>query len=84
VASGELYINVTVSFGSMYEFWFNDTVQTHDLVAAIWDGTIWVSMIDEGAYYHAFVTADTDVLTIRITPGSDDTLIHYIWSDFAS
>ncbi|MHA2070284.1 MAG: hypothetical protein ACW985_00700, partial [Candidatus Thorarchaeota archaeon] len=84
VASGELYINVTVSFGSMYEFWFNDTAQTHDLIAAIWDGTTWVSMIDEGTYYHAFVTADIDVLTIRITPGSDYTLIHYIWSDFAS
>ncbi|MHA2351354.1 MAG: hypothetical protein ACXADL_17185, partial [Candidatus Thorarchaeota archaeon] len=44
VVTGELFINVTVSFGSMYEFWFNDTEQTHDIVAEIWDGSVWVSM----------------------------------------
>ncbi|MHA2115123.1 MAG: hypothetical protein ACXABM_06485 [Candidatus Thorarchaeota archaeon] len=84
VASGELFINVTVLFGSDYDFWFNDTALTHDLVADIWDGISWVPMLDEGTWYHGFVTANADVLSIRIAPGTGQTLIHYIWSDFGS
>jgi hypothetical protein len=84
VVTGELFINITVAIGVPYEFWFNDTAQTHDLIAAIWDGSSWVSMIDEGTWYHVFVNPTTTVLTIRISPGTGDTLIHYIWSDFAS
>ncbi|MHA2190834.1 MAG: hypothetical protein ACXAEB_11115, partial [Candidatus Thorarchaeota archaeon] len=80
VVTGELFINVTVSFGAMYEFWFNDTEQTHDIVAEIWDGSVWVSMPDLGSFYYAMVSADTTVLCIRITPGALSTFIEYIWS----
>jgi hypothetical protein len=84
VVTGELFINVTVPIGTPLEFWFNDTAQTHDLIAAIWDGGSWVPMIDEGSWYHAFVMTTTDVICIRITPGTGVTFIEWLWSDFGS
>ncbi|MHA1948662.1 MAG: hypothetical protein ACXAAO_05120 [Candidatus Thorarchaeota archaeon] len=84
VVTGELFINVSVSIGLDYQFWFNDTAHTGDLTAEIWDGNFWIAMIDAGTWYTTVFTAATDVLCIRIAPGSGQTLIHYIWSDFGS
>ncbi len=83
--TGELFINVTVPWVmAEYQFWFNDTAQTHDLTAEIWDGSSWVAMTDEGAWYYGILFVTTDVLCIRIVQGAEMTSIDWIWSDVGS